>query len=170
MLRALINDLRLRRTGEWDYAPLYHRLHGFGALGDQVRVTGRVIFGTEPELIFIGNRVLIAHGVMFLTHDGASGHLFPHEMPPGTAWGEIHVGDDVFIGSNAIIMRDVRIGDQCAIAAGAVVTKDVPTGTVVGGNPATHICTVAEYRQRLLDRGPRSKLAAEASGARTSKQ
>ena len=166
MLRGLVNKLRLRRAGQWDFAPLHDRLYGFGALGEEVRVTGKVIFGTEPDLIFIGSRVLIAHGVIFLTHDGASGHLFPGEMPPGTAWGEIHVGSDVFIGVNAIIMRDVRIGDRCAIAAGAVVTKDVPSGTVVGGNPARHICTVDEYRQRLLDRGPRSDLAAQASAAR----
>ena len=169
MLRELANRLRLRKAGQWGYAPLYDRLYGFGALGDEVRVTGKVIFGTEPELIFIGSRVLIAHGVMFLTHDGASGHLFPREMPPGTAWGEIRIGNDVFIGANAIIMRDVRIGDRCAIAAGSVVTKDVPTGTVVGGNPASHICTVTEYRQRLLDRGPRSELAAQASAARAAK-
>lgn len=166
MLRRLISELRLRNAGQWGYAPLHNRLYGFGALGERVRVTGKVVFGTEPELIFIGSRVLIAHGVSFLTHDGASGHLFPGEMPPGTAWGEIHIGDDVFIGTNAIIMRDVSIGDRCVIAAGAVVTKDVPSGSVVGGNPASHICTVDEYRQRLINRGPRSELAARASAAR----
>ncbi|HWS36586.1 MAG TPA: acyltransferase [Actinoplanes sp.] len=48
----------------------------------------------------------------------------------------ITVGDDVWIGSHAVILDGVRIGDKSVIAAGAVVTKDVPAGAIVGGNPA----------------------------------
>lgn len=46
------------------------------------------------------------------------------------------IGNDVWIGTRAIIMPGVRIGDGAVIAAGAVVTRDVPPYAVVGGVPA----------------------------------
>ena len=50
--------------------------------------------------------------------------------------GTITIGNDVWIGANAIIMDDVKIGDGAIIAAGAVVTKDVEPYAIVGGIPA----------------------------------
>lgn len=46
------------------------------------------------------------------------------------------IGNDVWIGSNSLIMGGVEIGDGAVIAAGAVVTKNVPPYAIVGGNPA----------------------------------
>lgn len=48
----------------------------------------------------------------------------------------VTVGNDVWIGTRAILLDGVHIGDGAVIAAGAVVTKDVPAGAVVGGVPA----------------------------------
>ena len=50
--------------------------------------------------------------------------------------GDIIVGDDVWIGQNAVILSGVTIGQGAVIAAGAVVNKDVPPYAVVGGVPA----------------------------------
>ena len=47
-----------------------------------------------------------------------------------------HIGNDVWIGLNAVIMDGVTIGDGAVIAAGAVVTKDIPPYAIVGGVPA----------------------------------
>lgn len=56
---------------------------------------------------------------------------------------EIAIGNDVWVGQNALILPSVRrIGDGAVIGAGAVVTKDVPDFAVVLGNPAR----VARYR------------------------
>ena len=58
------------------------------------------------------------------------------------AWdneGDIIVGNDVWIGYEAVIMQGVHIGDGAIIAARAVVTKDVPAYTIVGGVPAKEI-------------------------------
>ena len=55
----------------------------------------------------------------------------------------ITVGDDVWIGGNAVICPGVTIGNRCIIAAGAVVVKDVPDDTMVGGNPARLIRRLA---------------------------
>ena len=48
----------------------------------------------------------------------------------------ITIGNDVWIGIRAIILKGVTIGDGSVVAAGAVVTKDVPARTIVAGNPA----------------------------------
>ncbi|MBR3525825.1 MAG: CatB-related O-acetyltransferase [Lachnospiraceae bacterium] len=48
----------------------------------------------------------------------------------------VEIGNDVWIGSHALIMEGVRIGNGAIIAAGAVVVKDVPDYAIVGGNPA----------------------------------
>ncbi|MBP6872851.1 MAG: acyltransferase [Bacteroidales bacterium] len=48
----------------------------------------------------------------------------------------ILIGDNVWIGMRAIILKGVTIGNGSIVAAGAVVTKDVPPNTVVGGVPA----------------------------------
>ena len=72
-----------------------------------------------------------------------------------TAWdnkGNIVIGNDVWIGYEAVIMAGVHIGDGAIIAARAVVTKDVPPYTIVGGTPAKEIRKRfdAEVIQQLL--------------------
>jgi len=51
----------------------------------------------------------------------------------------VHIGNNVFIGTNSIICKGVTIGDNAIIAAGSVVVKSVPIGEVWGGNPASKI-------------------------------
>lgn len=50
--------------------------------------------------------------------------------------GQTSIGNDVWIGANAIIMDDIIIGDGAIIGAGAIVTKDVSPYSIVVGNPA----------------------------------
>ena len=63
--------------------------------------------------------------------------------------GQTIIGNDVWIGVNAIIMDDINIGDGAIIGAGAIVTKDVPPYAVVVGNPAR----ILKYRfeQQQID-------------------
>ena len=53
--------------------------------------------------------------------------------------GDIVIGNDVWIGYEAVILSGVTIGDGAIIGTRAVVTKDVPSYTVVGGVPAKPI-------------------------------
>lgn len=57
----------------------------------------------------------------------------------------IVIGDDVFIGANAIILKGVTIGNRAIVGAGSVVTKDIPAAEIWAGNPAKFIkCTSEE--------------------------
>jgi virginiamycin A acetyltransferase len=60
-----------------------------------------------------------------------------HYIGHNACKGNIIIGNDVWIGTQAIIMAGVRIGDGAVIAAGSVVTKHVAPYSVVGGNPAS---------------------------------
>jgi acetyltransferase-like isoleucine patch superfamily enzyme len=53
--------------------------------------------------------------------------------------GDIIIGNDVWVATNAVIMSGVKIGDGAVIAAYSIVTKDVPPYTIVAGNPAKQI-------------------------------
>jgi maltose O-acetyltransferase len=55
----------------------------------------------------------------------------------------VRIGNNVFIGSNARILKGVTIGDGALIANSAVVTNDVPSGVVAGGNPAKVLKAIA---------------------------
>lgn len=103
-----------------------------------------------PEKLIIGKFVQIAHGVQFITSsanhqmDGFSTYPFdvfgePWRSSYKAVWpnkGDTVVGNDVWIGHEALIMPAVTIGDGAIIASQSVVTKDVPPFTIVGGNPA----------------------------------
>jgi acetyltransferase-like isoleucine patch superfamily enzyme len=84
------------------------------------------------ELVTIGEDCVVAHGVMFINDTYASGR------PAGgdrTLWKATHIGDRVYIGSNATILP-VTICSDVVIGAGAVVTRDITTPGTYAGNPA----------------------------------
>lgn len=111
-------------------------------------------FGSEPFLISIGDRVTITAGVRLLTHNGST-WLIRDENGRRYDYQPLSIGDDVFIGNNAIIMPGVKIENKVIIAAGAVVTKSVGSGLIVGGNPARVIGRYSDYEARVLADYPR---------------
>lgn len=104
------------------------------------------------DKLIIGKFCSIACGAKFLfnganhTLKSLSTYPFPifyeewsHGIWADKSWdnkGDIKIGNDVWIGYDAIIMAGVTIGDGAIIATRAVVTKDVPPYTIVGGVPA----------------------------------
>lgn len=81
--------------------------------------------------IRLGNNVLVGSQVKFET----ANHLWKNGERKGIH-GDIIIGDNVWIGTGAIICPDIKVGDNVTIGAGAVVTKNVPNNTLVGGVPA----------------------------------
>ncbi len=82
--------------------------------------------------IRLGRNVAVAEDVLMRDSDN-------HSVSGGRGLvsAPIIIGDDVWIGSRAIILKGVTIGAGAVVAAGAVVTKDVPARTLVAGVPAT---------------------------------
>jgi acetyltransferase-like isoleucine patch superfamily enzyme len=93
-----------------------------------------VAFSTEPYLVEIGDDVRITNGTIFITHDGAV-HSFQGELGGGI-FGRIKLGNNVFIGSNSIILLNTTIGNNCIVGAGSVVRGHFPDESVIVGNPA----------------------------------
>lgn len=97
-----------------------------------------------PNAISIGENFVSAPGSWILAHDSS---LINHIGKVGVK--KTVIGNNVFIGLNAIVMPGVTVGDGAIIGAGAVVTNNVEPNTIVAGNPAKLICTVSEYIERL---------------------
>lgn len=104
-------------------------------------------FGSEPYLIEIGNDVRVTADVKFFCHGAA--RVFRKEKPNFDFFGKIKIGNNVYIGNNALLMPGVTIGDNVIVAAGSVVTKSVPNDSIVGGNPAKVIGNVKEFGERM---------------------
>lgn len=84
----------------------------------------------------IGKDTLIAPGVQFISVNHGYEDINIPMRKQKNSEGFIIIGDDVWIGTNAIILQNVTIGAHSIIAAGAVVTKDIPAYSIVGGVPA----------------------------------
>ena len=56
------------------------------------------------------------------------------------------IGDRVWVGTGAIILKGVTVGDGAVIAAGAIVTRDVPAGAVAAGSPAKIVGSIDSWR------------------------
>lgn len=107
-------------------------------------------FGSEPFLLSIGDNVTITSGVKILTHDGSLS-LVRDGDGRRYIYKSVSIGDNVFIGVNAIILPGCDVGSNVVIAAGAVVTKPVPSGVVVAGNPAVVKCDFSEWISKKVN-------------------
>lgn len=106
----------------------YRRLRLKSGLGIPPNVVGPGFFPVHPGFLRIGEYVTIGKNcsVLPMVLIGKKLHV------PA----EIHIGDNCYINTGALIIGSVTIGNNVTIGAGAVVTKDVPDNAVVAGVPA----------------------------------
>lgn len=84
--------------------------------------------------ITIGNQCAIARNVIIMDFDAHKIYYSDGRSNKLTA--PVWIGNHVWIGVGATILKGVTIGDNAIVGAGAVVTKDVPPNVIVAGNPA----------------------------------
>ena len=102
-------------------------------IGDHTRVG---LHNTVIGPVTIGNHVNLAQGITVsaLNHNFDTTDKRIDEQGVNTT--PVVIEDDVWIGTNAVVLPGVRIGTHSVVAAGAVVTKDVPPHSLVAGVPA----------------------------------
>lgn len=140
-MSRLINWIKLHKN------PVRYWREKGAIIGEYCEINAGASLGTEPYLITIGNHVRINDGVHLITHDGGVWVLreFNNEMVDIDLFRKIKIGNNVHIGTNAIIMPGVQIGNNCIIGCGAVVTKNVSDNNIVAGVPARIIESLDEF-------------------------
>ncbi len=136
---------------------LLQKIRGAALTNEQLRKRGLII-GNNTDiftslidyehgyLISIGDNVTLASDVRLLTHDASTKKLLGYSKI-----GRISIGNNVFIGSQTIVLPNVKIGNNVVIGAGSVVTKDIPDNSVAVGNPCHIIGTYEEFKKRNLE-------------------
>lgn len=101
-------------------------------MGNQVYANFNLVIVDDIE-VFIGNHVMFAPNVTITV----TGHpVHPKLRKNGDQFSfSVHIEDDVWIGSNVVILPGVTIGRNSVIGAGSVVTRDIPPNVVAAGNP-----------------------------------
>ena len=128
---AAVHTDRLR-MGDFCYLAAHAYVTGDISMGRDCTVNPyAVVRGT----VSLGDAVRIGAHTSLLGFNHGTAPDRPVFRQPITSKG-IRVGDDVWIGSNVVVLDGVTIGDHAVIGAGSVVTKDVPAWAMVAGNPA----------------------------------
>ena len=120
----------------------YSVVESFACINNAV---GDVVIGNHTRIglhntiigpVTIGNHVNLAQGITVtaLNHNFSDTEKRIDEQGVNTT--PVVIGDDIWIGANAVILPGVTIGSHSVVAAGSVVTKDVPPHSLVAGVPA----------------------------------
>ena len=118
-----------------------------------VSIGAKTVLGQECTIsayqhVSIGRECVIADRVMLIDFDHGMVEVDRPIREQGIYKRDVRVGNNVWIGYGACILRGVTVGDNAVIGTSAVVTKDVPANAIVGGVPA-RIIRMREEPQRM---------------------
>lgn len=107
----------------------------------RVSIGAKTVLGQECTVmayqhVSIGRECVIADRVMLIDFDHSIADVEVPVRLQGIYKRDVHVGNNVWIGYGACVLRGVTVGDNAVIGTNAVVTRDVPDNAVVGGVPA----------------------------------
>ena len=141
-VRALFSDLIGKKVDD-----TFFLVPPFYTTGGVDITVGRNVFINQNCTFYdlggleIADDVMIGPNVSIIT----SGHpLEPSQRRACVIAKPIVIERDVWIAAGATIIGGVTVGENSVVAAGSVVTKDVPSNTLVGGNPARVIRSIAD--------------------------
>ena len=106
-----------------------------------IAIGAKTVLGQECTIsayqhVSIGRECLIADRAMMIDFDHAATDVERPVREQGVYKRDVRIGDNVWIGYGAVILRGVTIGDNAIVGASAVVTRDVPANAIVAGVPA----------------------------------
>jgi acetyltransferase-like isoleucine patch superfamily enzyme len=155
LVLQMVHSSKVKATGKNYFDKGQLRLKGFLELGKanifengfDIEIKGIFIIGSSNyfnknfklvcyEKIEIGNDCLIADSVHIYDHDHRFGDLQKPIKDQGFNTAGVKIGNNIWIGAKATILKGVTIGDGAIVGANAVVNKDVPPNAIVAGNPA----------------------------------
>lgn len=118
-------------------------------LGDNVYANFNLTLVDDTH-IYIGDHVMIGPNVTIAT----AGHPLAPELRRDIAQFNIpvHIGNNVWIGANSVVLPGVTIGENSVIGAGSVVTKDIPANVVAVGNPCRVLREIGEHDKEFYFR------------------
>jgi acetyltransferase-like isoleucine patch superfamily enzyme len=118
-------------------------------IGEDTNITpGLIVNDGYSGLCRIGNRVSIATNVTLVGDSNPNNSRLrdePHVAGHLIVTAPVVIEDDVWLGTNAVVLPGVTVGRGSIVGAGAVVTADVPPFSVVAGVPARLIRTLAPF-------------------------
>jgi hypothetical protein len=118
-----------------------------------VSIGAKTVVGQECTIsayqrVSIGRECVVADRAMFIDFDHGMAEVERPIRLQGIYKRDVHVGNNVWIGYGACVLRGVTIGDNAVIGTLSVVTKDVPANAVVAGVPA-RVLRMREEPRRL---------------------
>ena len=113
-------------------------------IGNNVGMSGVSI--SCLDYISIGDNTLLGSGCIITDNDAHGIHPDFRNSPDHILTAPVIVGENVFIGARAIVLKGVSIGNGAVVGAGAVVTRNVEAMSIVAGNPAKKIGDVRDSK------------------------
>jgi maltose O-acetyltransferase len=139
--RAILRELLPNAHKRIYIDPPFHCDYGYNLyLGEGVYFNVNCVV-LDAAKVVIGNNVFFGPGVQIYTATHPTNAV---ERQKYQFAKPITIGNDCWIGGNAIICPGVSIGDGCTIGAGSVVTKDITANSLAVGNPAKVIKKLKE--------------------------
>jgi acetyltransferase-like isoleucine patch superfamily enzyme len=115
------------------------------SIGEYTSIWYGTVISAQQE-ITIGNHCAISWNCTIIDNDMHTLVELDAAVPVRAADNAVRIGDHVWVGAQAIILKGVTIGANSMVAAGAVVTKDVPPNMLVAGAPARPIRKIAGWQ------------------------
>ena len=138
----------------WIMQPITLAIGKTVSIGSGTYINSNLVL-VDDHTITIGENCLIAPNVTLCT----TGHpIHPDVRKEGGMYSfPVTIGNNVWIGSNVVVMPGVTIGDNTVIGAGSVVTKDIPANVVAFGNPCRVVREITDedrqyyYKDRKIE-------------------
>lgn len=116
-----------------------------GTVGENVDFYDVKMDMTNAFLYHIGSNATLTN-CRILNHDASM-----QKAIGMTKIGKIHIGDNVFVGADAILLPNISIGNNVIVGAGAVVSRNIPDNCVVVGNPCRIVSTYTEFCEKNIN-------------------